>query len=94
MEDNSKIDVGEVDHKSRLYIFSKFVAKLDSILLLTHANDDSKIWHIIFGHLNFSYMQQLSKQRMVEGLSGIQFSGGVCQGCILGKHPQDKFEKG
>jgi hypothetical protein len=45
MEDNSKIVVGEIDHKSRLYTFSEFVAKLDSTSLLTHFNDDSNIWH-------------------------------------------------
>jgi hypothetical protein len=56
MEDNFKCVVDEVDHKSRLYTFSKFVAKLDSTLLLTHANDDSNLWHEIFGHLNFKYM--------------------------------------
>jgi hypothetical protein len=31
---------------------------------------------------------------MVKGLLDIQFSEGVCEGCILGKHPEEKFEKG
>jgi hypothetical protein len=31
---------------------------------------------------------------MVKGLPDIQFSEGVCEGCILGKHFEDKFEKG
>jgi hypothetical protein len=31
---------------------------------------------------------------MVKGLPDIQFSEGVCEGCILGKHPKEKFEKG
>jgi len=31
---------------------------------------------------------------MVIGLSNINFSKGFFQGCILGKHPQEKFEKG
>jgi hypothetical protein len=45
MQDNSKIVVGEVNHESRLYTFSKFIAKTDSTLQLTHANDDSvEIW--------------------------------------------------
>ena len=60
---------------------------------LTHANEESRIWHERFGHLNFRYMQQLSKQRMVKGLPTIEFSNGVCNECALGKHPQDKFEK-
>jgi transposase InsO family protein len=31
---------------------------------------------------------------MVEGLLAIKFTSGVCQGCILGKHPERKFDKG
>jgi hypothetical protein len=93
MHDNSIIAVGEVDHKSRFYKFTKFT-DYDSSLLLTHVNDSSRVWHEIFGHLNFRYMQQLSKQGMVKGLLDIHFSKGVCKGCIIGKHHEDKFEKG
>ena len=31
---------------------------------------------------------------MVEGLAAIKFTSDVCQGCILGKHPEKKFDKG
>jgi hypothetical protein len=31
---------------------------------------------------------------MVDGLPDIQFSKGICEGCVLGKHPQEKFNKG
>lgn len=31
---------------------------------------------------------------MVIGLPSIQFSDGVCQGCIIGKHPEEKYDKG
>jgi transposase InsO family protein len=93
MHDSSIIVVGEVDHKSRLYKFTKFI-EYDSSLLLTHANESSRVWNDRFGHLNFRYMQRLSKQGMVKGLLDIQFSEGVCEGCILGKHLEEKFEKG
>jgi hypothetical protein len=39
-------------------------------------------------------MQQLSKQILVDGLLDIHFSKGVCEGCVLRKHPQEKFDKG
>ena len=35
----------------------------------------------------------ISEKEMVIGLSKIKFSKGVCQGCILGKHPEHKYEK-
>jgi hypothetical protein len=39
-------------------------------------------------------MQHLSKHILVDGLPDIHFSKGVCEGCVLGKHPQEKFDKG
>jgi hypothetical protein len=39
-------------------------------------------------------MQQLSKQILVDGLPNIHFSKGICEGYVLGKHPQEKFNKG
>jgi hypothetical protein len=62
--------------------------------MLTHADESSRIWHERFGHLNFRYMQQLSKHKLVDGLPDIHFSKGVCEGCVLRKHPQEKFDKG
>jgi hypothetical protein len=73
MQTNSRVATGEVNHQSRLYTFSKFIEP-DSALLLTHANESSRIWHKRFKHLNFRYMQQLSKQGMVDCLPDIHFS--------------------
>jgi hypothetical protein len=39
-------------------------------------------------------MQHLSKQGMVDDLHDIHFSKGICEGCVLEKHPQEKFDKG
>jgi hypothetical protein len=93
MKTNSMVATGEVNHQSRLYTFYEFIEP-DSALLLTHADESSRTWHKRFGHLNFRYMQQLSKQILVDGLPNIHFSKGVCEGCVLEKHPQEKFDKG
>jgi hypothetical protein len=61
MHDNSKIVVGEVNHQSHLYTFSRFIDKFDFDLLLTHGDNDIRLWHEIFGHLNFKYMQPLNQ---------------------------------
>jgi hypothetical protein len=93
MQTNSRVATSEVNHQSRLYTFSEFI-KPDFSLLLTVDDESSRIWHKRFGHLNFKYMQQLSKQILVDGLPDIHFSKGVCEGCVLGKHPQEKIDKG
>jgi hypothetical protein len=93
MQTNFKVSTSEVNHQSRLYTFFEFI-KPDSALLLMNANESSRIWHERFNNLNFRYMQHISRQGMVEGLPDIHFSKGVCEGFVLGKHPQDKFDKG
>ena len=60
IQSNSKVATGEVNHRYRMYTFSKFI-ELDSTLLLMHADDSSRLWHEIFDHLNFRYIQQLYK---------------------------------
>jgi hypothetical protein len=93
MKTNSRVATSEVNHQTRLYTFSKFIEP-DSTLLLTHVDESRRIWHERFGHLNFRYMQQLIKKIPVDGLPDIHFSKGVCEGCVIGKHPQEKFDKG
>jgi hypothetical protein len=93
MQTKSKVATSEVNHQSILYTFYEFIEP-NSALLLTHADESSRIWHERFGHLNFKYMQQLSKQILFDGLLDIHFSKGVCEVCVLGKHPLEKFDKG
>jgi hypothetical protein len=73
MPTNFKVATSEVNHQSRLYTFSEFIEP-DFALLLTHADESSRIWNERFGHLNFRYMQQLRKQGLVDGLPDIHFS--------------------
>jgi hypothetical protein len=93
MKNNSKVATDEVNHQSRLYTFFEFIEP-DYALLLTHADESSRIWHERFGHLNFIYMKHLSKKKLFDGLPDIHFSKGVCEGCVIEKHPQEKFNKG
>jgi hypothetical protein len=93
MQTNSRVSTGEVNYQSRLYTFSQFIEP-NFALLLTHADENSRIWHERFGHLNFKYIQQLRKKILVDGLPDIHFSKGICEGFVLGKHPQEKFNKG
>jgi hypothetical protein len=76
--DGSKIIVGEVNHHSRLYTFSQFTQKYDYVSLITHANEESRLWHERFENLNFKYLHHLSKGGMVDGLPHIQYRDGVC----------------
>jgi hypothetical protein len=58
IHDNSMIVVGEVNHQSHLYTFSKFIAKSDYDLLM-HVDDTSRLWHERFSDINFKCMKKL-----------------------------------
>ena len=94
LKDDSMVAIGKANHETRLYSFSHFVPKSTSLALLTHSNSQSKLWHERFGHLNYRYLQQLSNKDMVIGLPQVKYSEGVCTGCEVGKHPEEKFDKG
>ena len=68
---------GVVDHSSKVYKFSHFLPYSNPSSLLTHANEASKIWHEIFGHLKYKCLSNLRKKYMVIGLPKIKFSKGV-----------------
>ena len=74
-------------------MFSHFIPYPNPSALLIHANEESKLWHERFRNLNYKYLSHLREKDMVIGLPKIKFSKGVCQGCILGKHPEHKFER-
>lgn len=93
LHSSSKIATTEINNGARLYTFSKFIES-ESSLVLTHADYSSRFLHDKFGHINYRYMQQLSKNEMVEGLPNVNFSKEVCEGCVLGKHHREKFDTG
>ena len=74
-------------------MFSHFLPYSNPSTLLIHANEASKIWHEIFGHINYKYLYDLSEKYVVIGLPKIKFSKGVSQRCTLGKHPDHKYER-
>ena len=48
---------GVANHDFKAYEFSHILHNSYFSGLLTHANNTSKMWHEIFGHLNFKYLQ-------------------------------------
>ena len=86
--------MGIADDGSRMYQLSHFLPYSLGNALMSHANETKNIWNEKLGHLNYRYLQALSKENMVEGLPSIKFSKGTCKGCIVGKHVEHKDEKG
>ena len=63
---NKVVALGYANHQARMYKFSKFLPNSSGKALLFRANETSKMWHEIFGHMNYKYLQALNKDNMVE----------------------------
>ncbi|KAK2411591.1 putative mitochondrial protein [Trifolium repens] len=55
--------------------------------------EESWLWHLRYGHLNFGGLELLSKKEMVRGLPNINHPNQVCEGCLLGKQFKMSFPK-
>ena len=71
------------NHASKEYDLSHFLPASHPTTLFTHANNTSKLWNEIFGHLNFKYLHQIHNEKMVESLPLIPTSDGVCPGFLV-----------
>ena len=58
-------------------------------MLMKQANFGNEI----FFHLNYKYLSYFTDRDMEIGLPKIKFSKRVYQGCILGKHQENKYER-
>ena len=56
-------------------------------------NNESWLWHLRFGHLNFQSLENLSKRNLVNGLPHIHHPDQLCEACIFGKNHRIPFVK-
>jgi hypothetical protein len=94
IKNNFKIvSSGLVDHEAGLFKFIGFTSpnKQPFYSYVAHVDEQSKLWHERLGHLNYGKMQLFSK--MVHGLPTVSSTKGVCEGCVLGKHHRENFDK-
>jgi len=64
---------------------------IEWVYLVAHAHSLSRLWHEIFGQLNYMYLQQLSTQKLVHGLPKVSCVGGFCPRRVLGKKTLRSF---
>ena len=53
---NKVVALGFVDHQARMYKLTHFFPYPKGKALLSHGNETIKLWHEIFGHMNYTYL--------------------------------------
>ena len=61
--------------------------------LQTSSENMSMLWHQRFGHLHFGGLKELVKKGMVRDLPSSEYESSFCEGCVLGKHVRQPFQK-
>jgi len=56
--------------------------------------DEKLLWHLIFGNINFGYLNLLHRKGMVKGLPLIEKLNNLCEECILGNQHRETFPTG
>ncbi|KAK2989292.1 hypothetical protein RJ640_027329 [Escallonia rubra] len=56
-------------------------------------DNQSWLWHLRFGHLNFGGLKLLSMKNMVNGLPSIDQPDQLCEACLVGKQHRHSFPK-
>lgn len=74
-------------------MFPLDVSNMENFALAASVKDDSKLWHLRYGHLNIKGLKLLVDKGMVLGLPKID-SIELCEGCIYGKQTRKSFPVG
>lgn len=59
--------------------------------LLSKTEENSWLWHLRLGHVNFQTMSLMSRNKMVQGLPDLVCPKETCNGCLLSKQARRPF---
>ena len=74
-------------------MFPLKISNMENQALIASKKDESKLWHLQYGHLNIKGLKLLSQKGIVRDLPQIG-SLDLCEGCIYGKQARKSFPSG
>lgn len=87
---NNKILIG-LGYRNNLYEISFRVQNVECLNTETE-NDVTKIWHKRLGHICYSNLEKLIKNKMVNGIENVKIGKvDFCESCVSGKMTRLKF---
>ena len=74
-------------------MFPLTMSRNEELAMKSQSMDESFLWHLRYGHLNYKGLKLLKQKNMVVGLPQINREDKVCEGCIYGKMHRLPFPK-
>ena len=74
-------------------IFPLIMSTNQNVALKGENLDDSYLWYLRYGHLNYKGLKLLKNKNMVTDLLSINKEGRLCKGCVYGKLRRHSFPK-
>ncbi|KAL4272302.1 hypothetical protein GQ457_13G009650 [Hibiscus cannabinus] len=94
IKDKKKIDQTIVDVRmTPNKLFPLVISEVENHALAVKETSESRLWHLMYGHLNIKGLKLLCQKEMVFGLPRIE-SLDTCEGCIYGKQCKKSFPVG
>ncbi|KAG6419222.1 hypothetical protein SASPL_121438 [Salvia splendens] len=91
---HSLLSVGQLMASGYSIMFDKKTcAIVDKNALVAKSDNETRLWHFRYGHLNVNSLRVLSQNEMVVGLPKIG-ERVFCEGCVYGKQCRQPFPFG
>jgi hypothetical protein len=55
--------------------------------------DETWLWHMKLGHVNFDSLKMMAQKEMLKGLLSIIHPNQLCEGCLMGNQFRKSFSK-
>lgn len=81
-------------HMTGNKMFPLEISCIDDFALVANVKNQSWLWHLRYGHLNYNGLELLEKKNMVHGLPHISCSNNICESCVYGKQHRLPFPVG
>lgn len=78
--------------KNRMFRFDIINSVYSCLNTIIH--DDSWLWHLRFGHLNFRSLKLMAQENMIRNLPKIDHPNQLCEACTIGKNHRHSFVAG
>lgn len=77
--------------RSQNRLYKIIINNVKSECLLSKQEEESKLWHMRLGHVNYHALSLMTKDKMVSGMPVITQPEEVCRGCLMSKQTIKQF---